>query len=175
VCALPWLAPAQDKVNADAAVLQDFDHRVADYIKLRKTIKPESQALKPTASPEKIAHHEHELAERILEARSGAAQGDIFTPEIAAEFRRLIDISMQGADAERIRASLRRAEPVRLKALRVNHRYPKNVPLQSTPPSLLLNLPQLPKELDYRLVGRALLLRDTDTSLIVDYILNAIP
>ena len=60
-CTLSWPAPAQDKVNADAAVLQDFNHRVAEYMKLRKTTKPESQPLKPTASPEKITHHEHEL------------------------------------------------------------------------------------------------------------------
>ena len=174
-CTLSWPAPAQDKVKADAAVLQDFNHRVAEYMKLRKTTKPESQPLKPTASPEKITHHEHELAARIREARRGDAQGDIFTPEIAAEFRRLIGITMQGSEAERIRASLKRAEPVHLKALSVNHLYPRSVPLQSTPPSLLLNLPQLPPELDYRVVGRALVLRDTGAGLIVDYVPNAIP
>jgi hypothetical protein len=36
------------------------------------------------------------------------------------------------------------------------------------PPSLLLNLPELPKELEYRFVGRELVLRDSAANLIVD-------
>ena len=38
------------------------------------------------------------------------------------------------------------------------------------PPSLLLNLPKLPKELEYRFVGRELILRDIAANLIVDVI-----
>jgi hypothetical protein len=161
------------KVNASAQILQEFGKRVADYIKLRKSIK--APKLQPTDSPDTILHHEHQLAEQIRKARPGASRGDIFAPGIAAEFRRLIEMTMQGPDAGAIRASLQRAEPVRLKALRVNHGYPRSIPLQSTPPSLLLNLPQLPEGLDYRVVGQALVLRDTSANLIVDFIPNAIP
>jgi hypothetical protein len=156
-----------------AQALKDFDRRVSDYIKLRKTIKVRD--LKPTPSSAEIQHHERETAERIREARMSAAQGDVFTPEIAAEFRRLIATTMQEPEAGKIRASLRHAEPVHLKVLRVNQTYPRHVPLQSTPPSLLLNLPPLPPELDYRVVGRDLVLRDTGANLLVDFIANAIP
>ena len=43
---------------------------------------------------------------------------------------------------------------------RVNESYPANIPLQSTPPSLLANLPHLPQEVEYRVAGRDLILLD---------------
>ena len=38
------------------------------------------------------------------------------------------------------------------------------------PPSLLLNLPKLPKELEYRFVDHELIVRDVAANLIVDFI-----
>ena len=81
---------------------------------------------------------------------------------------------MKGPQAARIQDSLQRAEPVQLE-LQVNAVYPASVPLQSTPPSLLLNLPKLPPEVDYRVVGDKLVLRDVEANLIVDFIPHAIP
>jgi len=175
LCALPLAAQAPEKVNRDAQILADFDQRAKDYAKLHKTARAEVHGLKPTKSAEEIEQYEHRLERRIRELRAGAKQSDIFAPEIAAEFRRLIRITMQGAEAERIRESLRHAAPVRLPALRVNSRYPDELPLQSTPPSLLQNLPLLSPEVEYQVVGHDLALRDTEANLIVDYIPNAIP
>jgi len=59
--------------------------------------------------------------------------------------------------------------------LQINQSYPEDVPLQSTPPTLLLNLPQLPDGLEYRLLDRELVLRDTQANIIVDYVPNALP
>jgi hypothetical protein len=129
--------------------------------------------LKPTVSQDAITHHEREMAEGIRKARRDAVQGAIFTPEIAAEFRRLIGIAMQGSDAGHVHQSLQHAEPVKID-LRINRSYPDGVPLQSTPPTLLMNLPPLPPELDYRLVGSNLVLRDAKANLILDYVPNAI-
>ncbi len=81
---------------------------------------------------------------------------------------------MQGQQASRIRESLGQAEPVKLSSLRVNDAYPEGIPLQSTPPSLLLNLPPLPPEMEYRVSGRCILLRDIEANLIVDFICDAI-
>jgi hypothetical protein len=162
-------------VNPDAAAINDFNRRVADYVKLHKTAQSEIHRLKPTNSPAAIQEHEHRLAHRIREARRGVLQGNIFAPAIAAEFRRLIGIAMQGPEAARIRASLRSAAPVHIGPIHVNRTYPAELPLQSSPPSLLLNLPPLPPELDYRFVGRDLILRDTEANLVVDFIPNAIP
>jgi len=59
--------------------------------------------------------------------------------------------------------------------LQVNQSYPERVALQSTPPTLLLNLPELPNGLEYRILGRELVLRDSDANIIVDYVPNALP
>lgn len=168
------MAQSQPAVNPDAAIVQDFQKRTADYQKLHKTVEGKLPRLKRTPSQEKIEHHEKELAHELREARRAARQGDIFSPEISSEFRRLIALAMQGQNAGRVEKSLKSAEPVHLK-LEVNHKYPSNVPLQSTPPTLLENLPKLPPELEYRLVGHYLLLMDSKCNLIVDFIANAIP
>ncbi len=47
--------------------------------------------------------------------------------------------------------------------------------MATMPPSLLAVLPRLPKELEYRIIGRFLVLRDVDAALIVDYIPDLIP
>jgi len=174
-CTVTASACAQDKVNAGAQVLADFQKRVAEYVKVHKVARAEVHGLKPTDSPEAIEHHERKLAHEIREARRGAHPGDIFTPPIAEEFRRLIAETMSGTEASKIRASLRSASPVVLPVLKVNDPYPSGAALQSTPPSLLMNLPQLPPELDYRVVGRTLILRDVEANLVVDSIANAIP
>jgi len=167
-------APAQ-AVNQDSLVIVKFQGRVDEYMKLRQQALSETHSLKPTDSPEEIAEHQRHLAHKIREARPHAQQGAIFTPEVSELFRRLLAAPLNGQDGAQIRASLRRAEPVPEMRLRVNARYPENLPLQSTPPSILLDLPRLPPELEYRIVGRDLLLLDVKASLIVDYLPRALP
>jgi hypothetical protein len=156
-------------VNADSTIIQDFEKRVAGYLQLRKSIESDLPRLKSTPSQEKISHHEDELRHAVREARKNAKTGDIFTPEIAVQIRRLIAIAVQPADGNHIAQSLRHAEPVQLH-LQINERYPEIVPLQSTPPSLLENLPSLPPEIEYRITGADLVLLDAKANLIVDII-----
>ena len=164
-------APA---VNADSVVLADFTSRIKEYMKLRKKASDTVQTLKPTKSQAKIKSHEQQLAHEIREAREKAHQGDIFTPEISAVFRHLIVLAGEGPTGVQMKQSLRRAEPVNL-TLRVNRPYPDGFPLQSSPPTLLANLPPLPKELDYRIVGQNLILRDTEANLIIDFVNRVFP
>jgi hypothetical protein len=176
-CLLGHIYPvsSQESVNPHSLAIQDFEKRIEDYMKLRKAATAEVPRLKTTDAPEKISDHEKSLSGRIREARPDARKGNVFTPEIQAEFQRLIGLAMPTPkDAARIKKSLRRAEPVQLR-LRVNDVYPANVPLQSTPPSLILSLPKLPPELEYRITGRDLVIRDIEANLIVDFIAGAIP
>ena len=166
--------PAPEPAKPDATLVADFEQRVTEYQKLHKSLESELKRLKRTPSQEKIQHHQHELARKIREARRTAKQGDLFTTAISAEFRRLIGAAMQGGNATRVQTSLKNAEPVALK-LHINEAYPSNVPLQSTPPTLLLSLPKLPPEVEYRVVGHDLILLDVAAKLIVDVIPNAIP
>ena len=58
--------------------------------------------------------------------------------------------------------------------LKVNTKYPEKATLPTVPSNLLLNLPHLPEELEYRIIGKHLILRDTGADLIVDFIPNVI-
>jgi len=153
-------------------VAGELQTRAKQYLDFRKKIA--GSAPRPTGTPAKITEAQRELANKIRVARAGVKQGAIFTPEIAEFVRRQIASALAGADGQKIRFSLQNAEPVNL-TLQVNESYPEKIPLQSTPPSLLLNLPELPKGLEYRLVGRELVLRDVDANIIVDYVPNALP
>ena len=168
------LNSAPERVNPHAALIADFQTRVANYLKLRQQAEKDLRPLKPTDSAERIAEQERALAERITRLRAGAKKGEIFTPPIVGEFRRLLRIAGEGAHASEIRRSLRSAEPVHL-ALRVNQGYPKSVPLQSTPATVLRNLPALPKQVEYRVIGHDLILRDIGANLVIDFADGVVP
>lgn len=155
-----------------AAPVKDFEARVSSYVQLEKT---QSSPHKATDSPAKLADQHEQASAKMRTARPAARQGDIFTTEITAYFRRQLASTLNGPDGAKIKASLRHAEPVKKITLRVNEKYPQHIPLQSTPPTLLLNLPRLPKELQYRIVGNDLVLYDSNSDLVVDYIENALP
>ena len=159
---------ANPEVNRNSAIAADFEKRVGDYMKLRQKAQTGLTAPKNTDSPEKISDYQHGFAAKIRALRPDAKQGDIFTPEISGLFRSLVHSALVSPDGERIRKSYQRAEPLHGLRVDVNQSYPDGVPLQSMPPSLLLNLPQLPKELEYRFVGRELILRDIAPNLIAD-------
>ena len=173
-CAVAMYGQAP-QVNAGAALLEDFSKRVAAYVAIHKAARSAVHPLKPTSNPDAIEKYEHHLAHKIRDMRKNAVQGAIFTPEIGAEFGRLIKMAMQGTTGPRVEASLKHAEPVRIPTLRVGASYPEHMPVQSTPPSVLANLPKLPPEVEYRVVGNTLVLRDVDANLIVDFIRNVIP
>ena len=155
----------------DAQIALDLQTRAKNYLDLRKKVA--GDAPRQGDSPSAIASAQRDLANKVRVARAGVKQGDIFSPMIAGYVRRQLTATLSGPHGSDIRASLLRAEPVDIK-LQVNQSYPENVPLQSTPPSILLKLPELPKGLEYRLLGRELVLRDADANIIVDYVPNAL-
>jgi hypothetical protein len=164
--------PSQTATSDDASIVQDFEGRVSRYLEERR--KQAGTPSKPTSSPEKLDHAQQALAQESQLARTEAQRGDIFSPAITTYFRRQIAGALTGPQGVKVRASLRHAEPVQDVPLHVNEVYPDRTPLQSTPPTLLLKLPALPKELQYRIVGRTLVLLDVAPKLIVDFIPDAI-
>ena len=162
-----------EPTTQEKQVISTFEKRVDDYLSLRK--KEAGSLPSTTSSPEKLAESQKQLAEKVRESRSGAKQGNIFTPEIADYFRKQIAATLRGVQGAKILTSLRHSEPVKGIGLAVNGAYPQNIPLQSTPPSLLMNLPPLPKQLEYRMVNQDLVLRDTSANIIVDFLPHALP
>lgn len=165
------VAGVSSHAQDEPAVVKDFQNRVQQYASMKKS---QGVPKKQTASPEKLAQEKRQATEKVHAMRPTAKQGDIFTPEIAAYFKQQLTATLDGPEGHRIRTSLSHAEPVPNLRLQVNQPYPKALPLQSTPPSLLLNLPRLPKDMQYRIVGSSLILYDESTRLIVDILPMAI-
>ncbi len=164
------IAQNGQRINRDSALAADFQNRVSQYLKLHKKAQGNAPQPKQTSSPAAIIQFQHHLADAIRELRPDASQGEIFTPPVAELFRKLVAGEMTGPDRAKIRKSFQHAEPIHGVRLEVNQAYPDNLPLQSMPPSLLLNLPKLPPEVEYRFVGRELVLRDIAANLVVDVI-----
>jgi hypothetical protein len=163
----------QERVNTDAKTLKEFQARIDAYMKLHKEAEGDAPKLKDKAEPEEIKAHEEALAAKIGAARKTAKPGEIFTPEGRALFRRLMYPELKGKEGAETKAEINEDAPAAV-VLKINARYPANEPLPTVPPNLLARLPKLPEELEYRIVGRTLILRDVHANLIVDYIPNAI-
>jgi hypothetical protein len=162
-------------VNPNAAVMADFKARVEKYADLHKDLAKGSAKQKDNASAEQVNSQQAALAAKIQAARAGAKQGDIFTAEMRPVFRRLLAPEMKGEDGRDAKAILKDDAPAPgTVPFKVNAKYPDGQPKPTMPTNLLLNLPPLPKPLEYRVVGQHLLLLDTAADLIVDYILNVI-
>jgi hypothetical protein len=161
------------KVNADAQLQLEFKQRIDDYMKLHERLEKQSPPLKKTDEPAQIQASQDGLAGALRAARSNAKQGDIFTPAIAQLFRRLMYPEVHGTDGAQTKKIMKEDAPAAI-SLKVNARYPDTAPLPTVPPNLLANLPQLPKDLEYRVVNNALILRDVHANLIVDFIPKAI-
>jgi hypothetical protein len=177
----PRSAPsAEQPVNPDAAAIKDFKDRIEAYLKVRGKMEEGAARPKETADPAKIRAAQDALATRIQAARRDAKPGDIFTPEIRNLFRRLMYPELKGPDGNVTKKTITEVDhesketPPKSKILRVNARYPESAPLPTVPPNLLARLPQLPEELEYRIVNTDLILRDVNANLIVDFIPNAI-
>ena len=160
-------------VNPDAAAMVDFKGRVEAYAELhRKLAKGDAEQTKKS-TPTEITAAKAALAVKMKAARAGAKQGDIFSPSIRPVFRRLLAPELKGEAGRDAKAVLKDDAPAPGSVpFKVNANYPENQPRPSVPANLLLNLPTLPAPLEYRIVGQHLLLLDTATDLIVDYMLN---
>src|SRR4029453_10861895 len=136
------LLPVQEKVNPDAALQQDFKKRVEQYVELHKRLEKDVPTLKKKEDQAKIAASQAALAKSIRAARATAKQGEIFTPEIASLFRRLMYPETKGPEGAATKKVLKEDAPPAI-PLKVNLEYPEKAALPTVPPNLLLNLPQL--------------------------------
>ena len=155
-------------------LIADFNRHVKDYLKQREKVKSKLPPLSKDATPEQISAYQKSFVEALRAMRAGTQQGYIFNKEFAGYLRTLIKTEFPPRDKAEIREVILEADTKGV-PLKVNHPYPETKELTQIPPTLLLKLPQLPKEVKYRYVGRHMLLVDTDNGLIVDYMLDALP
>ena len=172
---LVWGAAFAQDSTPNKQVAEAFEKRVKEYVKLREGIEEKMPKLSTEAKPEEIEVHKKQLQESVRSARSGAKHGDVFTPDAAALIRAIIKDEFKGKDRVELRKTVLVESEVKALPLRVNYPYPETKEQLEMPPTLLLKLPQLPKQIRYRFVGTNMLLVDRENGLIIDFMTKAIP
>lgn len=175
----PKAAPATERVvgplsEADAAALETMNDRLKAYVQIHKDLEAGLPKLPEEATPEQIDKHQRVLEQKMRDARKNAKQGELFTPEAEPVIRRLLVSVFEGAEGRELKAGILDENPVGMK-LTVNMRYPDTVPISTMPPEVLQTLPALQEDMEYRFVGRHLILLDSHAHVIADFIENAIP
>ena len=173
-----------EKAEAELAekekeALKDFQKEVQEYVHLHKKQLAKLGPPEPADAQGSLAAQKA-LAAAIRDKRDHAKQGDVFERAVQPVFRRLIGEELKGPIALPAREAVREGNPKHEAGavqvpLRINGDYPTGAPLSTVPPSVLLSLPELPEPLEYRFVGRDLILLDSVAGLIVDFLPAAAP
>jgi hypothetical protein len=175
-----WLRETAAQAAADGA--KEFQVAVQKYIDIQKKAVNSVPALGNSVTDAAlIAQHEKRVADAIRALRPHAKQGEIFTPSAKKMIMSIVKQHTSGKEGAAARAVIlgegnpkspeESAVPINLA---VNAPYPTSAPLSTMPPSVLMALPTLPKELEFRFVGRTLILRDAQANMIVDLIPNVL-
>jgi len=176
ILAAALTATAQSPVPSpsEQKLLSGFSKKAKDYIDQEQSLA--ANKMKPTSDVAKLEHQRKLLRDAVQQSRPNARQGDFFTPEVAPVFRKVLAQVLNGPDGEKIKASLRHAEPGAPARFSVNGEFPNESgqPIQSVPPTVLKALPQLPKGLEYCIAGDTLALRDSSANMVIDYLPNAL-
>lgn len=168
------LAPPAVVSPADKAAIETFEKQVKAYVDLRNKARENAPKLSKDSTPEQIHAYKTALEQSLRGARTGAKRGEFFRPETANFIRRTLKIEFQGKDRQELREKIFETETQGV-VLRVNYPYAQNAEFSEMPATLLAKLPQLPKEVRYRFVGRNMLLVDRESNVIIDFMPDALP
>jgi hypothetical protein len=157
------------RVQVWGYIVADFTTRVWSYFELRSKLEKGLPALTVTDDPSEIRRAMRTLAKQIRVARAEAKQGDIFTLAISGEFRKVLILEMNANTW----AAIMDDNPGEF-STQINGTYPKDKPRSTVPPNILAVLPRLPDDIQYRFLGRDLILLDTRANVILDRIPYAI-
>jgi hypothetical protein len=158
----------------DKKIIEEFELRAEAYSKLRESVEKKLPKLSKDATPEQIQAHKASFQKSVQQKRRGFRQGDIFTPAAAQLIRTIIKNEFKGKERVELRQTVLEGDTKGV-PLKINYPYPETKELIEMTPTLLLALPQLPKQLRFRFVGSNLLLVDRENGLIVDYMTKALP
>jgi hypothetical protein len=162
-----------DHVNEYGAATKAFLDRLQQYMTYHNNVEKMVSPITQTSSPEEIAKREAALGAMLIKQRPDAKEGDFFIKEYQPHLIKIIrDDFAKRPVADRKALLVELPKDVKIA---VNMVYPSALPLATFPANLLKALPELPKGLEYRMVGRDLILRDVTGNVIVDILRNVFP
>ena len=160
--------------RTDESAFASFNKAIANYVHLKQRLRGEIPAWRVTDNSAEIIARSDAWALAIQRARPGAQQGDFFDQITAAAIKERLARTLKGTNVAALLSRIN-DEPALEASPRVHLRFPDASPMATMPARVLEVLPVLPAELEYRFVGRTLVLRDRDAALILDYLPNALP
>ena len=157
------------KTAADPALagVSAFQAKLKDYVAFRNKVEGTVPQLTETSDPAKIAARERALGEALIKARPNAQNGEYFVKEympVLIETIKKDFAKRTTAERKALIVELPKGGP----KVTTNSIYPTTIPLPTFPPNLLKALPELPPELEYRILYRDLILRDHEGNYVVD-------
>ena len=165
---------SSNNATTEAAVIEQFQDRIEQYMVLRRRLANEVASPAANSSAIQITNASDALAAAIQRTRPNLRNGSFFEAPTSTVFKRRVTGVVREANLVQVLAAIDDDGPAS-GAPTVYRRFPTSSQLATMPPSLLAVLPPLPKELEYRIVGNFLVLRDIDAALILDYIPSAVP
>jgi hypothetical protein len=176
----PWLQssvpsrpPQPPQANPIGTAVLGFKERLAAYVKVHDEAESKVAKLAETSDPAKVHDREAALGAMIKSLRPAAKEGDVFGTAFRTVLEREVRKDFRTRSATD-RKALVQELPAHVK-LAVNMTYPTNLPLATFPARLLQKLPELPPELEYRIVGHHIVLRDVTANVVVDVARNIVP
>jgi hypothetical protein len=165
---------ADPPVNPTAATIAEFQQRVKEYMDLHDKAAAGLPGPTRDATPAELVARQRTLEARIVPMRKQAKPGDVFGPDMQKFVRAYLGQLFKGPDGQKLKGVVMDENPVDVK-YGVNSRYPDTVPLSTMPAQVLQALPKLPDGLEYRFIGRDLILFDTRAHLVVDFVPRVLP
>jgi hypothetical protein len=158
----------------DAVSCGEFSRAIDHYLSIRRGVQSEVLPLRVTTDVAEIRDRSNALALAIQRARGNARPGEFFDARCARVISERFARALDGFDVADFLEGLN-DEPSDRRPPQIHMRYPVASSMATMPANLLAVLPALPPTLEYRLIGRNLVLRDVDAALILDYFADALP
>lgn len=152
-----------------ADTVTDFTIRVNAYADLRRRLESRLPAVTVTEDVRQIRGARRSLARAIRVARPGAVQGEFFTAATSAQFQLTLDRLMTAT----MWAVIMDDNPGAFRH-DIDGAYPEGKTFSTMPGLVLARLPGLPDDIEFRFVGRHLILYDVRANTIIDRLPHAI-
>ena len=172
-CQLEVLAP----LTLEERALTEFDARIDNYVALHRRLERSLPPEQLFDDWEEMSEARDDLADAIRDARPHARPGDIFFPGFREVVTKRVEETLARADYDlaAVLGAINDEVVPGGPRVKVNRRFPWEHVGAAMWPALLQVLPALPRELEYRFVGRDLVLVDIHADLVVDILKEALP
>jgi hypothetical protein len=167
---------ATRRITRDQVAVAEFTHVVNKYVDLHRMLAAPRGPEEMCSNWEELQRRTQRLAGAIRAERPTARAGHIFTPTVASFVRRHIAAALRDTayDVGTFLNEMEEDSLPEVPPLEVNGAFPWAAGNLMWP-SMLQRLPPLPEEIQYRFVGRNLVLLDIRANLVVDVLKNALP